>query len=87
MRNASSKPPFLEALLTTLVIVVLLVFTTWHVARCPVGPSEEELARKVEFLTAELQAVKGRLDRSVAREARTAFALRAKAWFAYAAVA
>ena len=69
MRNASSKPPFLEALLTTLVIVVLLVFTTWHVARRPVGPSEEELARKVEFLTAELQAVKGRLDRSVAREA------------------
>ena len=69
MRNASSKPPYLEALLTTLIIVTLLVFTTWHLARRPIGPSEEELARNVEFLTAELHAVKERLDRSVAREA------------------
>jgi hypothetical protein len=69
MRMAFSKTDFVEALLVTVAIVLVLLFVTWQLASGPSEPAAEELKSNVAFLSREVEALKERLDRAQAREA------------------
>ena len=63
------KKGFVEAVTLTVTITAVLLFITWQMASAPVVPEVPHLQEEVDFLSRELAAVKGRLDRLQARNA------------------
>ena len=67
MRFELSKISFTEAAALTVAVTGLLLFVTWQIASRPVVPEVRQLQSEVDFLAAELAALKERLDRVQAR--------------------
>jgi hypothetical protein len=57
----------LEAAVVTVAVVSVLLWVTWQLAAPGHQPGEAELRDDIRFLSTELSAVKGRLDKSRAR--------------------
>jgi hypothetical protein len=64
-----SESPFTEAVVVTAAVVAVLLFVTWQIASAPREPSADQLRKDARFLTGELAALKGRLEREQARTA------------------
>jgi hypothetical protein len=67
MRIPRLKSAFLEAAVVTVAVVAVLLLVTWQIARPRPQPEATALREDVRFLSAELAAVKERLDRTQAR--------------------
>ena len=67
MGSESRKKVVAEAFTITVTVAAVLIFITWQLASSPVVPEVSQLQEEVDFLSDELAAVKGRLDRLQAR--------------------
>lgn len=64
-----SKIGFGEALTLTLTVAAVLLFLVWQIASAPVPPEADELEEDIRFLSSEVQSLKERLERNLARQA------------------
>ena len=69
MGSESRKKFVAEAFTITVTVAAVLLFITWQLASAPVVPEVSQLQEEVDFLSDELAAIKGRLDRLQARNA------------------
>lgn len=60
---------FLEAVVLTVLVALVLLFVTWQIASRPVTPEAAQLQKDVDFLSSELSALKDRMSRIQARNA------------------
>jgi hypothetical protein len=68
MRKDFSKIGFTEAMVLTITVAVVLLFIIWQLAYTKAAPEEQRLQDKVNFLSVELESLKGRLERVQARQ-------------------
>jgi hypothetical protein len=68
MQNSGSKAGFAAAMTITLAVMVVLLFVVWQLATTEVTPETKTLQDQVQFLSADLEMIKGHLNRAQARQ-------------------
>jgi len=67
-RDGVLKVGFVEAMVITITVVAVLLFVVWQMATTAIVPETKTLQEEVQFLSSDLESIKGSLNRVQARQ-------------------